>query len=135
MRVLMIHCEEFEYEVTKETPIAEPASEKEGKADDVLVYFVCYEKKDEQDAELMKKFIDSVKTDITRIGKKTIMIYPYAHLSKNLGSARLAKEFLNVLRRKLEDDGLEVMKSPFGWYKKFKLECIGHPLSESFREF
>jgi len=135
MKVLMIHCEKFKYKVTRETPVSEPAPEREGRAEDVLVYFICYEKKDEQDKELLQRFVDSMKTDITRIGKKTIMIYPYAHLSKNLGSARLAKEFLNALRNRLEEEGLEVMKCPFGWYKKFGLECIGHPLAESFREF
>ena len=29
---------------------------------------------------------------------------------------------------------MEIKRSPFGWYKAFKLSCKGHPLSELARE-
>jgi threonyl-tRNA synthetase len=64
-----------------------------------------------------------------------VLLYPYAHLSKNLGSPRKAKGFLNNLRQSLRKEGIEVHKSPFGWYKAFSLSCIGHPLAEGYREF
>lgn len=137
MRVLQLHCTEFGYDIRKDTPVAErPASPEEEELDDVLVCFTCFEKKDEGRIEsLVESFTENIKTDTGRIGCKTVLLYPYAHLSKSLGSPREAKEFLNELRSTLEGEGLDVHKSPFGWYKAFQLACKGHPLAEAYREY
>jgi len=137
MRVLQLHCSEFGYQVRKETPVAEhPPEPKEDSLEDVLVCLVCFEKRDEQRVdELVEGFVENVKVDVSRIGCSQVLLYPYAHLSKSLGSARLAKGFLNDLRDRLSKEGIETHKSPFGWYKAFSLSCIGHPLSEAYREF
>lgn len=137
MRVLQLHCSEFGYSVRKETPVAErPPSPKEDRLEDALVCFICFEKRDEQRVEeIIDEFVENVKVDVSRIGCGRVLLYPYAHLSKSLGSARLAKEFLSSLNERLSDEGIETHKSPFGWYKAFDLSCIGHPLAEAYREF
>ncbi|MCW4049549.1 MAG: threonyl-tRNA synthetase editing domain-containing protein [Candidatus Bathyarchaeota archaeon] len=137
MKVLQLHCSEFSYKVTKETPVAEhPASPKEGEYENVLVCFTCYEKQDEsRHPEIIEAYVENMKTDTGRIGCKKVMLYPYAHLSHTLGSPRKAKQFLNDLKEKLEEEGLDVEKSPFGWYKAFGLYCKGHPLAEAYREY
>lgn len=137
MRVLQLHCSEFGYQVRKETPVAErPAIPKEENLEDVLVCFICFEKGDEgRTEEITKEFVENVKVDVSRIGCQKVLLYPYAHLSKNLGSPRRAKGFLNNLKQMLQKERIEVHKSPFGWYKAFNLNCIGHPLAEAYREF
>jgi threonyl-tRNA synthetase len=62
------------------------------------------------------------------------MIYPYAHLSSELASPKQAREISIALGEAVEKTDLEVKRSPFGWYKAFKLSCKGHPLSELARE-
>jgi len=137
MRVLQLHCSEFSYEVKRETPVAEqPPDPKKENLEDVLVCFICFEKRDESRVdEIAEEFASNLKVDASRIGCSRILLYPYAHLSKSLGSARLAKGFLVSLRDRLKDEGIEAHKSPFGWYKAFSLSCIGHPLAEAHREF
>ena len=137
MRVLELHCSEFRYKIRKETPVAEqPAIPKEETLEDVLVCFTCFEKKDEQRTdEIIDKFVENIKVDVSRIGCERVLLYPYAHLSKSLGSARLAKQFLNNLKDRITAEEIEVHKSPFGWYKAFELNCIGHPLAEAYREY
>jgi len=137
MRVLQIHCYEFDYEVRKETPVAEqPPDPRKDNLKDVLVCFTCFEKQDEaRIGEIVEKYVEGVKVDVSRLGCGRVLLYPYAHLSKSLGSPRLAKEFLNSLRERLTDEGIETHRSPFGWYKAFNLSCIGHPLAEAYREF
>ena len=137
MRVLHLHCHEFGYEVRKETPVAEqPPEPRKDHLDDVLVCFTCFEKQDETRVDaILDSFVENLKVDTSRLGCRRILLYPYAHLSKSLGSPRLAKEFLARLRDRLVDEGLEVHKSPFGWYKAFTLNCIGHPLAEAYREY
>ena len=137
MRVLQLHCSDFNYQITKETPVAEqPGLPKDGAFNNVLVCFICYEKIDEnRHNEILKSFEENVIIDTQRIGCKNILLYPYPHLSKKLGSARKAKIFLEELREKLGEEGLIVHKSPFGWYKAFGLYCKGHPLAEAYREY
>ncbi len=137
MRVLQLHCSEFAYQVKKETPVAErPPEPKEEALGDVLVCFTCFEKRDEgRVSELVGAFADNVRVDTERIGCRRVLLYPYAHLSKSLGSARQAKDFLRELDRRLREEGFEVHRSPFGWYKAFNLSCIGHPLAEMYREY
>ena len=59
MRILQLHCSNFEYQVRKETPVAErPADPKEEKLDDIMVCFICYEKSDEgRTDEITKEFV------------------------------------------------------------------------------
>lgn len=137
MRVLQIHCYKFSYEVRKETPVAEqPPDPRSDSLEDVLVCLTCFEKEDEgREDEIIGKWVENLGVDTSRLGCKRILLHPYAHLSKSLGSPRLAKEFLIKLRDRLSEEGLEVHKSPFGWYKAFTLSCIGHPLAEAYREF
>ncbi|MCW3991602.1 MAG: threonyl-tRNA synthetase editing domain-containing protein [Candidatus Bathyarchaeota archaeon] len=137
MRVLQLHCSEFSYQVRKETPVAEqPPDPREDHIEDVLVCLICFEKRDEPRVEaLIEEFVENLKVDISRLGCGRVLLYPYAHLSKSLGSARLAKGFLNGLRGRLAEEGVEAHRSPFGWYKAFSLSCIGHPLAEAYREF
>lgn len=137
MRVLQLHCSEFSYQVRRETPVAEqPPEPREDHIEDVLTCFICFEKRDEDRVEeLIDLLVENLKVDTSRIGCKRVLLYPYAHLSKSLGSARLAKGFLNSLRERLSKEGIEAYRSPFGWYKAFSLSCIGHPLAEAYREF
>jgi threonyl-tRNA synthetase len=137
MKVLQLHCSEFNYKVTKETPVAEkPAIPQEAEHDNILVCFTCYEKRDEnRHDEIIENFTENIKTDTGRIGCKKVLLYPYAHLSHELGSPRKAKIFMEELKNKLEKADLLVHKSPFGWYKAFGLYCKGHPLAEAYREY
>ena len=137
MRVLHLHCSDFSYETKKETPVAEqPQNPKSESLESVLVCFTCFEKQDEaRTEEIMKDYVENIRIDTDRIGTKRVLIHPYSHLSKQLGSPRLAKEFLKRLQDALLAEGFEAHRSPFGWYKTFTLTCIGHPLSEAYREY
>jgi threonyl-tRNA synthetase len=137
MRILQIHCSEFQYEVRRETPVAEqPPNPRGERLENVLVCFICFEKQDEtRMREIEARFLEGLKVDTERIGCRRVLLYPYAHLSKSLGSPRLAKEFLSSMEKTLADEGFEAHRSPFGWYKAFTMSCIGHPLAEAYREF
>jgi threonyl-tRNA synthetase len=137
MKVLQLHCTDFFYEIQKETPVAEyPPHPKKEELTDVLACFICFEKIDEgRIDELVSKFSKNIKIDTARIRCSKLLLYPYAHLSQNLGSPREAKKFMNNLKEILENEGFKVHKSPFGWYKAFRIYCKGHPLAEAYREY
>ena len=134
MRLLLLHCDRFEYAV-REQAIKNPEQlndrNKAGKFENILVAFCTVEKEDGQNRqEVAAKAADSI-ADVARSVKTLrVLIYPYAHLSSSLGSRDTALPLLEQLSKTLTDVGFETYRSPFGYYKSFSLDCLGHPLSE-----
>ena len=136
MKLLLIHSDYIEYEV-KDKAIKNPEETKikNDRFEEVLTAFTAVEKVDEksprqaviQATQEIEKIADQLKV-------KNIMLYPYAHLSSDLASPKKAQEILIEIEYELRDKNFNVKRSPFGWYKAFKISCKGHPLSELSRE-
>lgn len=134
MRLLLLHCDDFEYRVREEAiknpePVANDS--RSGKFENVLVAFCTVEKEDESNpAEVVTKATESIEEVAKSVNTLRTLIYPYAHLSSSLASRDTAIAILQQLSTSLKGVGLEVHRSPFGYYKSFNLHCLGHPLSE-----
>ena len=63
-----------------------------------------------------------------------VLVYPWAHLSKFLSHESTAADVCPKIAKILEDKGIESKFSPFGWYKSFKINCIGHEVAEMYRD-
>jgi len=133
MRLLLLHCDSFEYEV-HQTAVknAEPLEDNRmGRFENVLVAFSTIEKEDEQNpAEVVRKATESIAEVARSVKTNRILVYPYAHLSSSLASATVAISILRQCSESLKEMNFEVYRSPFGYYKSFSLHCLGHPLSE-----
>ncbi|MEM2943036.1 MAG: threonine--tRNA ligase [Candidatus Bathyarchaeia archaeon] len=134
LRILLIHSSHFEYEVRdRAIEEAEPVNENEGKGsiDEALVAFCTVESADEHDRDTVaSKAAREISKVASTVKVKNIVVYPYAHLSSNLGSPSTAIPIVRKVAQLLASEGFNVRRSPFGYYKSFKLECKGHPLSE-----
>lgn len=134
MRILLIHADSFSYEV-REKAIDHPepltSDRAKGFFNEVLVVFVSVEKGDELNiGEIVDSASKSIIDVAERVGAKSIVLYPYAHLSSNLAPPKVAIDILVRLEENLRGSGVNVYRSPFGWYKQFEIKCKGHPLSE-----
>ena len=104
---------------------------KKDSVDDALIVFCTIENNDRQNTDsLIYETANEISKVASNIGTTNILIYPYAHLSDDLGPPSLAIPLLKKLTEILASHGLNVKRSPFGYYKSFKLECKGHPMSE-----
>jgi threonyl-tRNA synthetase len=138
MRILMIHAAEFSFRVTEATSVAAAAgevaeSEKSGASGDALVCFVSVERKDEDaPAKVALDAVPRVLEHYRRVGAETLWLYPYAHLSSDLASPRMAQKTLDLLWEGFRGakDVRRMARAPFGYYKAFDLRAKGHPLSE-----
>jgi threonyl-tRNA synthetase len=136
MRLLLIHSDYIEYEV-KDKAIKNPEEidKKNDRFEEALTTFTAVEKIDEKAPR--QAVLDAAKEIIKmaeQLKVKNIMLYPYAHLSSDLASPKAAKEILIEIEYELKNKNFNVKRSPFGWYKAFKISCKGHPLSELSRE-
>ncbi len=134
MRILLIHADKFEYEITgKAIPKPEPLENlaKSGAFRNVLVAFCTVEESDERrEAAVAQQASEAIAEIARSVATKSVLVYPYAHLSSNLASPDPAISILNQIQTKVSGLGYKVDRSPFGYYKKFDLSCLGHPLSE-----
>lgn len=133
MRALFIHADKLSFEAKQKTPVAEEASEAErsGSAEETLVCFVTVEQEDESSHQGSVTALAAEAASVARQVKANhVTLYPYAHLSDSHAEANFAKGVLAGAEEALRDEGLEVLRAPFGWYKAFELACKGHPLSE-----
>lgn len=132
MQLLLIHSDYIEYEVKKSTPVAEKIEDpmKSGRLEDALTVFIAVEKADEANPdEVVLKAVSEVEKVIGQVKTDNVMLYPYAHLSSNLSSPKVAVYVLTAMEKELSGK-YTVKRAPFGWYKAFKISCKGHPLSE-----
>jgi len=136
MKLLLIHSDYIEYEVKeKAIKVPEETNVKKDRLEEALTAFTAVEKVDEKSP---KKAVLDAAAEIAKTAEqvktKNIMLYPYAHLSPDLASPKIAKEILIEIEHELRNKDFNVKRAPFGWYKSFKISCKGHPLSELSRE-
>ena len=118
MRVLLIHADRFEYEIKDPTKMAEPLPDHHPKMHafkEVLVAFSTIEASDD-DAQAIAEVASADFADVfAKVKAERIVLYPYAHLSSNLASPKLAVDVLKAVEAAIVQKGIEVHRSPFGW--------------------
>ncbi|NCN86246.1 threonine--tRNA ligase [archaeon] len=132
MKTLNLHVDYIEWEgLKKALKSMDDLSEEEIKkqrVEETLVIMTAVEKTDS--LKMMDEYLENIKTIASQVGAKNIVLYPYAHLSSDLGKPELAVEFLKTAEKRLKEEGVNVFRAPFGYYKTFEMKVKGHPLSE-----
>lgn len=137
MKALYIHADSMEFEAKEKTKVAEdiPDELHKKKMKEVLVAFITVESSDEDMAEdVAAEAAKDILATKEQVKAERIMLYPYAHLSNDLGKPKTSIEILNMVEEIIAEAGEEVVRAPFGWYKSFEISCKGHPLSELSRD-
>ncbi len=138
MKILTIHTDKFTWEPKKKAlkTAEEIKDKKKHQCKDCLVVFTAVEKKDEENPPAsVQAYLKNVKEIAEKVKTKTIVLYPYAHLSPDLASPKKAQEIMEKAEQGLKKEKtFKVLRSPFGWYKSFEISCKGHPLSELSRD-
>ncbi len=129
-----MHVNYIEYQpVRKEIELAEEAETSPRRIEDALVLFVSVEPDD--DEAMVLQAVDDVREHVKRLKIGRVVIYPFAHLSKQLARPEHALEILGKMEDMARGLGLEVHRAPFGWNKALTVSVKGHPLAERSRVF
>ena len=136
MKILTLHSDFIKFHAKKKAiKDAEEADKAEKEVNECLVVLSSVEKRDESDpGAVAKKLVSEVRDIAEKVKADKIVLYPYVHLTNEPSNAKTALEVLDDAENALKKD-FEVVRSPFGWYKSFTVNCKGHPLSELSREF
>jgi threonyl-tRNA synthetase len=133
MKVLLLDVEKLAYEVLKpEASVYEETKEKHAEIEDALVMWICVESGDTTETAdaALKDAVDYMK----QVGRKKLVVYPFAHLSSNLAEPKEAMRILDHMYNSVPK-GIEARKAPFGWTKKFNIQMKGHPLAEQSKSY
>jgi threonyl-tRNA synthetase len=130
MKILTLHTDYIKFKPLKKALKSikdlSDKDKKEKSVKDALVVLTAVEKGDSKG--IVSKFVSEIENIAKQVKTKNIVLYPYAHLSNNLGSPEMASEILIETEKALK--GFKVTRAPFGYYKEFELKVKGHPLSE-----
>jgi threonyl-tRNA synthetase len=135
MRILTLHVDYIKFKPLKKAIKSPEELKEKGEKHikEALVVLTAIEKGDND--QTVKQLIEAVQKTSKEVKTKTIVLYPYAHLSSNLANPDTALEYLAEAEHTLKKEGYEVTRAPFGYYKEFELKVKGHPLSELSKEF
>ncbi|MBS3120699.1 threonine--tRNA ligase [Candidatus Woesearchaeota archaeon] len=138
MKILAIHADFIEFEAKKKAmkQAEEGIAEGKQRITECLVVYSAVEKRDEEKPDaVVQRYVKEIEDIANQVKTKTIVLYPYAHLSSQLSSPAVAEKIMKDTEKILQGKKYQVTRAPFGWYKSFTISCKGHPLSELSREF
>ncbi len=138
MKILTIHADFIEFTAKKRAfkQAEEGITMEKQRVEECLVVLSAVEKRDEADIQpVVQRYIQEIKNIAVQVNTKSVVLYPYAHLSSQLSSPAVAEKLMKDAEEQLKQQKYHVHRAPFGWYKSFTLACKGHPLSELSREF
>ncbi|MDG6929519.1 MAG: threonine--tRNA ligase, partial [Nitrososphaerota archaeon] len=134
MKVLLNHVDYIEYEpVAKEIRHAEEAEKARRRLEELAVLFTTVESGD--DDGTAKAAVGEISASLERLGVGRVLVYPFAHLSRDLAPPAAALSLLKAMESGLREAGLETHRAPFGWNKALVLSVKGHPLAEQSKSF
>ena len=133
MRILQLDVDNITYEpVRPEASIYEDVKKERVSIDNTLVIFVSIERGDTE--PMASKAVKDTEEFMKKLGRKKLVIYPFAHLSSSLSDPKTAMSLLEYMYKQVPE-GVEARKAPFGWNKKLSLDIKGHPLAEQARSY
>lgn len=140
MKGLLFHCRkwavEFDSYANRPGDIKPESVEgmEEQECEDCVVAYVTVEKRDnaEKTSSGMAREIWEM---CNELGRKNVVVCPFAHLSNNLADSDLGLKTLKLIAKKLEKKKLNVMRAHFGSNKSLLMDVPGHVGNARFREF
>jgi len=132
MRFLALHVDYFRSEITQKgrSPLVESYSDRAAELTDGLLVLVSVEAGDEADsAGLAGKAAAELEDLAGRVGERRMLLHSFAHLFAELARPEDAVTILDATAERLRERGLEVTRTPFGWFNTLEIRAKGHPLS------
>jgi threonyl-tRNA synthetase len=137
MKALLLHCKNYHIEVRQlaNRPInvePEAVTENSQSQTDCIAVLITIEKKDT--IESTTPLIGEIKKMANDVGRKNVVILPFAHLSSNLASSEISIPILENIKDRLAEE-FNVMRGHFVSHKEYLLDVYGHAGNTRFREY
>ncbi|NLF12305.1 MAG: hypothetical protein GX597_11015 [Anaerolineaceae bacterium] len=132
MRFLAWHVDHFKCRITERgrSPVVEEYDDPETETGEALLVLVSVERQDEAAPEsVAKKAAAEIVAHAGQLKVRTVVLHPFAHLFAQLSQPAVAVQVLEAVEDGLRGRGLDVIRTPFGWFNTLDVQAKGHPLS------
>ncbi len=132
MRVLIWHVDYFRCEITEKgrSPVVEKYDDPVTEFLDGLLVLASVEKTDEAQPEAVaRNAAAEIASLAVQVGARRVLLHSFAHLFGELSRPSTAVKVLKLTEAALREQGLEVVRTPFGWFNTLDIRAKGHPLS------
>lgn len=132
MRFLILHVNSFCCTITEKgrSKVYEDYNDPVTQVGEALLVLSSIEKGDEQSPTLVAKRASAeIAKFATQLKVSTVVLHPFAHLFAELGSPEAAIDILSRTQQELMNEGLQCLRTPFGWFNSLQIDAKGHPLS------
>lgn len=131
MKVLVIYTSHFAYiprikNIDGIEDITESAS-----FDECLVAFIQVEEEDEEKdvSSREKKLVNHLKWTLRKNNCNKIVLHSFAHLSESKASVAYTKSLFDQAEIRLQNAGIEVAQTPFGYFLDLDIQAPGYSLA------
>ncbi|HSJ52977.1 MAG TPA: threonyl-tRNA synthetase editing domain-containing protein [Anaerolineae bacterium] len=132
MRFLAWHVDRFKCRITERgrSPVVEEYDDPETVTGEALLVLVSVEKEDEAAPETVaSRAVAEIAAHAGNLKVQTVVLHPFAHLFGQLSKPAVAVQVLKMVEEGLRRRGMDVIRTPFGWFNSLEIEAKGHPLS------
>ncbi|HZS03105.1 MAG TPA: threonyl-tRNA synthetase editing domain-containing protein [Chloroflexota bacterium] len=132
MRLLILHVDRFAYTVTDaaRSRLREEIAAPTHAVEEALLALASVEREDAAAPdEVAERAAAEIAGLARQLGVARIVLHPFAHLFGEPAPPAVAVAVLDATKARLAETGLDVHRSPFGWFTRWDLQAKGHPLS------
>ena len=138
MRSLLFHCKNYRTKVEKlankpDGISSEEIKEKEQACKDCIVALITIESQDDPE-KISVSMADEILKMSQEIGRDTVILLPFAHLSNNLAKSKVSIATLDLIENILKKK-IKVTRAHFGSHKELLIDIYGHPGNARYRDF
>jgi threonyl-tRNA synthetase len=132
MRFLILHVNSFRCMITEKgrSKVYEPYDDPGTQVNEALIVLSSVERGDERGPDVVAA---RASTEVAKLAAQlkvaTVVLHPFAHLFAELSAPEVAIDVLSKTQQKLNEAGLNTMRTPFGWFNTLQIDAKGHPLS------
>ena len=116
------------------TVAPESVVEREQSCADCVACFITVEKHDDPES-VAPKIAEEIKSMADNVGRKSAVVFPFAHLSNNLAPSAQGLKTLQLVEECLKKQNFTVIRGHFGSHKELLIDVYGHPGNVRFRDF
>ena len=138
MRSLLFHCKSYRTKVESlanrpDEISPEEITEKEQLCKNCIVALITVEEQDDPN-ETSAGVAEEILKMSQEIGRDTVVILPFAHLSNNLAKSKVGIQTIELVENILKQK-VKVLRAHFGSHKELLIDIYGHPGNARYREF
>jgi threonyl-tRNA synthetase len=132
MRFLMLHVNSFCCSITTKgrSKVYEEYEDPVTQVDEALLVLSSVERGDERAPERVASRASAEIVKLaTQLKITTVVLHPFAHLFAELSTPDVAIDVLSRTQQALSEAGLQIYRTPFGWFNTLQIDAKGHPIS------